>query len=959
MTIDRHLVFQELTLHPSGEWTPPAQGWTVLRVVEGVGYWLQGGSARELNPGDGFVCSGRANFILRASSLGVLRLEFFFVQPQFLNGLLTVAETRRLEQGDSNSAAQFFLFTALDAIGQKFKHLVAQPQREGLAVRSGLLQLWSQAVGSSLAAAAASPDHNQKLRERFREFVGKMPDAELATRSLPELAAQLNCSERHFSRLFREEFGVPLRARQTELRLLRARQLLTDGNAKIINVAYDSGYKHLGLFNAMFKRRFGLTPGEWRQKNASPKLKNILLRSVVCSWILLLAQLFSPCLAEADLADTPEQAAARTALVEKLFELSETNAANGEARPVLVSATPEVLAASVIKKNESVNTNSQPGFKVENYLVDGNTILPMPELNKILLNVPTAFGTNVAFTDIRALLGDLQMAYRERGFVTVSVALPPQKLTNATVKIKVTEGRLAAITVKGNKYYSTPNVLRALPSLHTNMMLNSHVFQTELDAANANRDRQIYPVIGPGVDPGTSELTLKVKDRFPIHGRVEINNAATPGTPDSRVNANAQYGNLWNHEHQVGVQYGFSPVDFGGGQNYYFSPLDLPQIVNYSGYYRLPLSHAQSVQRQIDESNGRFGYNEVSHKFQMPPPSGHPDLTLYASRSVSDTGVQLGASTNVVNTPLLTIDSQDTGRNITLNENFGGRITWPLPVWKKLASTVFLGADFKRYNQTSYNTNNFIATTLVTNSSGVETIIKKVSTGQPPRYSSVEYFPLNFGYSGFVPDKYGSSSFNFQGNYNFANVGSLAQLAYSASLPPTITTNPATHKVTTNAILNTARNNYFTVQAGFNREQRIYHDWTMLLHADGQWATSPLFSNEQFGLGGSAGVRGYADGAAYGDAGWRATLEPRTPLVNVGMVDGTEPMWLRGSVFVDYGQLYALATNVKKEFLGAGFGLTMSIGSHMDARVSVAWPIMNVPGVVNGMHFYFGAGAQF
>ena len=104
----------------------------------------------------------------------------------------------------------------------------------------------------------------------------------------------------------------------------------------------------------------------------------------------------------------------------------------------------------------------------------------------------------LSFADIRSALGQLQTAYRERGFVTVSVGLPPQKLTNATVKVRVTEGRLADIKVQGNNWYSTPNVLRALPSLHTNMLLNSHVFQRELDLANANRDRQLYPVIGPG-----------------------------------------------------------------------------------------------------------------------------------------------------------------------------------------------------------------------------------------------------------------------------------------------------------------------------------------------------------------------------------------------------------------------------------------------------------------------------
>ena len=86
------------------------------------------------------------------------------------------------------------------------------------------------------------------------------------------------------------------------------------------------------------------------------------------------------------------------------------------------------------------------------------------------------------------------------------------------------------------------------------MLLNSHVFQRELDPANASRDRQIYPVIGPGLEPGTSELTLKVKDRLPLHARVEINNQTTPGTPDSRITFNSQYDNLWQLEHQIGVQ---------------------------------------------------------------------------------------------------------------------------------------------------------------------------------------------------------------------------------------------------------------------------------------------------------------------------------------------------------------------------------------------------------------------
>lgn len=74
------------------------------------------------------------------------------------------------------------------------------------------------------------------------------------------------------SRLFREEFNVSLRSRQTELRLRLACELLANSPAKISVVARESGYRHLGLFNAMFKKKFGMTPSDWRQKAAAPTI---------------------------------------------------------------------------------------------------------------------------------------------------------------------------------------------------------------------------------------------------------------------------------------------------------------------------------------------------------------------------------------------------------------------------------------------------------------------------------------------------------------------------------------------------------------------------------------------------------------------------------------------------------------------------------------------------------------
>ncbi len=277
MTVVRHLILQELILRPSGEWAPEGRCWTMARVAEGSGYWLHKGNARTLNPGDGLALApapaagngGR----LRASQLGVLTLEWFTVQPQFLNGLLTVAEWHQLQMVSGREAWCVLPFAAQEPLGQKFAHLAHQTRSEGLPMRCALLQLWVSAVSGLVVARAADAAHANKLRERFRQQIGQMLEAELSGRTLGELAGELHCSQRHFSRLFREEFGVPLRTRQIELRLQRARQLLADSDAKVINVAYESGYRHLGLFNVMFKKRFGQTPSEWRRQNARKKMQ--------------------------------------------------------------------------------------------------------------------------------------------------------------------------------------------------------------------------------------------------------------------------------------------------------------------------------------------------------------------------------------------------------------------------------------------------------------------------------------------------------------------------------------------------------------------------------------------------------------------------------------------------------------------------------------------------------------
>ncbi len=362
-------------------------------------------------------------------------------------------------------------------------------------------------------------------------------------------------------------------------------------------------------------------------------------------------------------------------------------------------------ASAAMKAPAAGRANPTPHFAVKAFEVRGDTLLSVEALSAVLTKHT---GTNVALTNIVEAASDLQKEYRNRGYPTVRVAIPQQQVTNQMVKLQVFEGRLSNIEVTKNRFFSSNNVMRALPSLRTNIILNSVAFQAELDQANANRDRQIYPQLSPGPEENTTLLTLEAKDRLPLHGKIEFNDQNSPGTPDLRLNSSAVYNNLWQLEHSLGVQYSFSPESFKSGEQWDF--FDRPQVANYSAFYRLPLGSPESITDVIASSPGSFGYDEATRAFHLPPPSGRAELNLYASRSAIDSGVMTLFNGNIYNTNGNSLERQTVQQDLTVNSAIGSRLSLPLPGSATFQSSFSGGFDFKTYDLTSNKTNIFTLT---------------------------------------------------------------------------------------------------------------------------------------------------------------------------------------------------------------------------------------------------------
>ena len=594
-------------------------------------------------------------------------------------------------------------------------------------------------------------------------------------------------------------------------------------------------------------------------------------------------------------------------------------------RAILMDAGPTIVA-SVPTNAPPGRSNSGPHFTVRAYEIRGDTLLSTNTLMSILVKYT---GTNVTVADIMKAASELQMEYRSRGYPTVSVTLPQQQITNDLVKIRVFQGRLADIVVSGNRHFSSNNVMRALPSLHTNVILSGPIFQAELDRANANQDRQIYPELAPGPEPNTTDIELRVKDRLPLHAKMELNNQSSPGTPELRLNNSAVYDNLWQLEHSLGLQYSFSPEKFKSGDQWKF--YDQPLVANYSGFYRLLLGGPEPISREIANSPGSFGYDEASRKFRLPAPSGAPELNFYASRSTIDTGVTAVFAANLYNTNGNSLDRQDLQQDVTVTHDLGSRLTIPVPGSDHFQSSLSVGPDFKTYQLTSDKTNVFTLTSVeidTTSNPGHPTTNVNVyvdSSPVPTTVGSVDYFPLALRYDATLKDVRGTTSFGLGFNANlFKSIpredfqeitGSPRSSGYWVTLTPSIA-----------------------------RDLIVYPNWVLSFRADGQWASEPLMSNERFGAGGVNSVRGYREGEVFGDTGWHIGLEQKTPSHVVGLAYGKTPMTIRGALYVDYAETYLLDPNGAKARVplwGTGLGTVLAIGPHWEARFLFSLPLLS------------------
>ena len=109
------------------------------------------------------------------------------------------------------------------------------------------------------------PKKDYKSLEKMKLILKYVENHYMDKITIEDIANEVGLSQSHFMKYFKNTMGTSFIDYLNEYRLTMASRLLLSSDSSILAIASEVGYENLSYFNRTFKKRFGMTPREYRK----------------------------------------------------------------------------------------------------------------------------------------------------------------------------------------------------------------------------------------------------------------------------------------------------------------------------------------------------------------------------------------------------------------------------------------------------------------------------------------------------------------------------------------------------------------------------------------------------------------------------------------------------------------------------------------------------------------------
>jgi len=214
----------------------------------------------------------------------------------------------------------------------------------------------------------------------------------------------------------------------------------------------------------------------------------------------------------------------------------------------------ERVKADEVSPDDVVTPGTGATTLIKKIVVEGATLLSA----SVIRNITSQYeGKELTIEGMQKIADLITDEYRKKGFVTSRAYIPPQSIRNGELIIKVVEGRLGKLDIKGNRHFST-SLLEKSMDIDPEGYFDYSALQRSLAYINEHPDRLTRAILVPGKEPGTTDIVLDVEDNYPFHVGFSYDNYGSRFIEKNRYALRLEHNNLTGHDDKLHVKAQFA-----------------------------------------------------------------------------------------------------------------------------------------------------------------------------------------------------------------------------------------------------------------------------------------------------------------------------------------------------------------------------------------------------------------
>ena len=174
----------------------------------------------------------------------------------------------------------------------------------------------------------------------------------------------------------------------------------------------------------------------------------------------------------------------------------------------------EQIAEDEAAKKNKVEQGEKPAteeageeisFALQQVIWNPSEILTKDQIQAVTVSY---IGKQVTLKDLREMADKITNLYRDKGYMTCGAVLPPQRIHDGVVEIRLIEGKTGKVNLTGNRYTKTDFIMNRI-GLKPGEIANTEKLNRDLRWFQGTNDIQLRVVMKPGAEEGTTDYDIR------------------------------------------------------------------------------------------------------------------------------------------------------------------------------------------------------------------------------------------------------------------------------------------------------------------------------------------------------------------------------------------------------------------------------------------------------------------